>query len=226
MYMQYSKHLSELQLWPLQTIINITMGKTLLKHRFYDVTFLPKNSSFPFHFGSTPIFLTWCGHIYFLALTLSSPPGFWAGFSTALNILSPPWTTLICSSVHNLGISFPKKTFSEKAMATHSSTLAWKIPWMEEPGGLQSMGSLRVGHDWDTSFSLFTFMHWRRKWQPTPVFLAWRIPGTGSLMGCHLQGCRVGHDWSDLAAAAVCLLYQTENSMKARNLVDVWILGL
>ena len=56
-------------------------------------------------------------------------------------------------------------------MAPHSSTLAWKIPWMEEPGGLQSMGSLRVGHDWATSLSLFTFMHWRRKWQPTPVFL-------------------------------------------------------
>ena len=44
-----------------------------------------------------------------------------------------------------------------KAMAPHSSTLAWKIPWMEEPGGLQSMGSLRVGHDWATSLSLFTF---------------------------------------------------------------------
>ena len=42
----------------------------------------------------------------------------------------------------------------EKAMAPHSSTLAWKIPWMEEPGGLQSMGSLRVGHDWATSLSL------------------------------------------------------------------------
>ena len=56
-------------------------------------------------------------------------------------------------------------------MAPHSSTLVWKIPWMEEPGGLQSMGSLRVGHDWATSLSLFTFMHWRRKWQPTPVFL-------------------------------------------------------
>ena len=53
-------------------------------------------------------------------------------------------------------------------MAPHSSTLAWKIPWMEEPGGLQSMGSLRVGYDWATSLSLFTFMHWRRKWQPTP----------------------------------------------------------
>ena len=60
---------------------------------------------------------------------------------------------------------------SEKAMATHSSTLAWKIPWMEGPGRLQSMGSLGVRHDWATSLSLFTFMHWRRKWQPTPVFL-------------------------------------------------------
>ena len=56
-------------------------------------------------------------------------------------------------------------------MAPHSSTLAWKIPRTEEPGGQQSMGSLRVRHDWATSLSLFTFMHWRRKWQPTPVFL-------------------------------------------------------
>ena len=56
-------------------------------------------------------------------------------------------------------------------MAPHSSILAWKIPWTEEPGRLQSMVSLRVGHDWVTSLWLFTFMHWRRKWQPTPVFL-------------------------------------------------------
>ena len=56
-------------------------------------------------------------------------------------------------------------------MATHSSTLAWEIPWTEEPDGLQSLGSLRVGCDWGTALSLFTFMHWRWKWQPTPVFL-------------------------------------------------------
>ena len=43
----------------------------------------------------------------------------------------------------------------EKAMAPHSSTLAWKIPWMEEPGGLQSMGSLRIRHNWMISLSLF-----------------------------------------------------------------------
>ena len=77
----------------------------------------------------------------------------------------------------------------EKAMAPHSSTLVWKIPWMEEPGGLQSMGSLGVGHDWATSLSLFTFMHWRRKWQPTPVFLPGESQGRGSLVGCRLWCC-------------------------------------
>ena len=60
----------------------------------------------------------------------------------------------------------PLTTVLEKAMAPHSSTPAWKIPWTEEPGRLWSTGSLRVGHDWATSLWLFTFMHWRRKWQP------------------------------------------------------------
>ena len=67
-------------------------------------------------------------------------------------------------------------------MAPHSSTLAWKVPWMEEPGGLQSMGSQRVRHVWATSLSIFTFVHWRRKWQPTPVFLPGESQGQGSLM--------------------------------------------
>ena len=67
----------------------------------------------------------------------------------------------------------------EKAMAPHSRTLAWKIPWTEEPGGLQSMGSRRVRHNWATSLSLFTFMYWRRKWQPTPVFLPGESQGWG-----------------------------------------------
>ena len=71
-------------------------------------------------------------------------------------------------------------------MATHASTLAWKIPWMEEPGRLQSMESRRVGHDCATSLSLFTFTHWRRKWQPTPVFLPGESQGRESLVGCRL----------------------------------------
>ena len=77
---------------------------------------------------------------------------------------------------------------SEKAMAPHFSTLAWKIPWMEESSGLQSMGLLRVGHDWATSLSLLIFMHWRRKWQPTPVFLPGESQGQGSLVGFRLWG--------------------------------------
>ena len=77
---------------------------------------------------------------------------------------------------------------TEKAMAPHSSTLAWKIPWTEEPGRLQSMGSRRVGHDGAISLSLFTFMHWRRKWQPTPVFLPGESQGWWILVGCRLWG--------------------------------------
>ena len=86
-----------------------------------------------------------------------------------------------------------------KAMAPHSSTLAWKISWTKEPGRLQSMGLRRVRQDWATSLSLFTFMHWRRKWQPTPVFLPGESQGWGSLVGCRLWGrTEVGHDWSEL----------------------------
>ena len=83
--------------------------------------------------------------------------------------------------------TFPASV-SEKAMAPHSSTLAWKIPWMEEPGRLQSMGLGRIAHDWATSLSLFTFMHWRKKWQPTPVFLPGKSHGPRSLEGCSPWG--------------------------------------
>ena len=72
-------------------------------------------------------------------------------------------------------------------MAPHSHTLAWKIPWAEEPGRLQSMGLHRVEHDF-ISLSLSIFMHWRRKWQPTPVFLPGESQGQGSLVGWRLWG--------------------------------------
>ena len=85
----------------------------------------------------------------------------------------------------------------EKATATHSSALAWKIPGMGKPGGLQSIGSLRVGHDFETLLSLSTFMHWRRKWQPTPVFLPGESQGRGSLVSCYLWG----HTESDMTEA-------------------------
>ena len=102
-------------------------------------------------------------------------------------------------------------------MAPQSSTLAWKIPWIEEPGRLQSMGSPRVGHNWATSLSLFTFMHWRRKWQPTPVFLPEEYQGQRSLVGSHLRGHTVGHDWSNLAAAAAADRQTTEEQRCFRN---------
>ena len=90
-------------------------------------------------------------------------------------------------------------------MVTHSSTLAWKIPWAEEPGRLQSMGSQRVRHDWATSLSLFTFMPWRRKWQPTPVFSPGESQGWRSLVGCRLWG-RTESDTTEVAAAAAAVM--------------------
>ena len=90
----------------------------------------------------------------------------------------------------------------EKTMATHSSTLAWKIPRMEEAGGLQSMGLLRVGHNWATSLSTFHFHALEKEMATHSSVLAWRIlgmaePGGLPSMGSH----RVGQDWSYLAAA-------------------------
>ena len=66
-----------------------------------------------------------------MALLVRNPPAMWEAW------------------VQSLGWGDPL----EKKMGTHSSILAWRIPWTEEPGGLQSMGSLRVGHDWATSLS-------------------------------------------------------------------------
>ena len=80
-------------------------------------------------------------------------------------------------------------------MTPHSSTLAWKIPWTEEPGRLQSMRLLSVGHDWATSLSLFTFVHWRRKWQPTPVFL----PGESQRLKEGREG--DGREWDGWTAS-------------------------
>ena len=91
----------------------------------------------------------------------------------------------------------------EKAMAPHSSTLAWKIPWTEEPGRLQSMG-LRS----QTRLSNFTFtfhFHALEKEMAThSSVLAWRIPGTAEPGGLPSMGShRVGHDWSDFAAGLI-----------------------
>ena len=91
-------------------------------------------------------------------------------------------------------------------MAPHSSTTAWKIPWTEEHGGLQSMGSLTVRHYRATSLSLFTFMHWRRKWQPTPVFLPGESQGQRSLVGCCLWGCTESDTTEAISSSSIGLL--------------------
>ena len=101
------------------------------------------------------------------------------------NLSTWPSTVWNSSRVKHTDIDLPScdflaKEYGKNAMATHSSTLAWKIPWTEEPGRLQSMGSLGVGHNWATSFSLFTFMQWRRKWQLTLVFLPGESQGRGA----------------------------------------------
>ena len=112
--------------------------------------------------------------------TLTSIRDYWKNHSLTIHTFVGKLKYLLFNSC--LGLSL------EKAIAPHSSTLAWKIPRAEEPDRLQFMGSLRVWHDWATSLSLFTFMHWRRKWQPTPVFLPGESQGWGSLVGCHLWG--------------------------------------
>ena len=91
---------------------------------------------------------------------------------------------------------------AEKAMAPHSSTLAWKIPWTEEPGRLQSMGLWRVGHLLSDFTFTFHFHALEKEMATHSSVLAWRIPGMGEPGGLPSMGShRVGHDWSDLAAA-------------------------
>ena len=120
------------------------------------------------------------------------------GFSSHLHVNCLPllWSPNLLPLTSSV-FSWRCYSRTEKAMAPHSSTLAWKIPWTEEPGGLQSTGSWRVRHDWATSLSLFTFTHWRRKWQPTPVFLPGESQGLGSLVSCHPWG----HTESDTTEA-------------------------
>ena len=134
--------------------------------------------------GSNPC-LPYCRQILYQLSHQSSPRILeWVAYPFPSGSSRPRnWTGISCQT--------------EKATAPNSSTLAWKIPWAEEPGRLQSMGSLRVGNDWTTSLWLFTFMHWRRKWPPTPVFLPGESQGQGSLVGF----CPWGHTELDMTDA-------------------------
>ena len=114
-------------------------------------------------------------------------------------------------------------------MAPHSSTLAWKLPWTEEPGRLQSMGSQRVGHDWATSLSLFHFPELEKEMATHSSVLAWRIPGMGEPRGLLFMGShRVGQDWSDFAAAAaavVCIYQSSTPNLSLPQGFTKWLSG-
>ena len=90
---------------------------------------------------------------------------------------------MICLEDHPTPVLLPGKSHGRRSLVACS--------------GPQSMGSHRVGHDWVTSLSLFTFIHWRRKWQPTPVFLPGESQGWGSLVGCCLWG-RIESDTTEV----------------------------
>ena len=110
-------------------------------------------------------------------------------------------------------------------MAPHSSTLAWKIPWMEEPDGLQSVGSHRVGLS-DFTFT-FHFHALEKEMATHSSVLAWRIPGMEEPVGLPSMGSHgVGHDWSDLAAAAAVLIRRIFQMRENKNYIwsrfDKW----
>ena len=103
-------------------------------------------------------------------------------------------------------------------MATHSRTLAWKIPWMEEPSRLQSMGSQRVRHDWATSLSLFTFMNWRRKWQPTSCL---ENPRDGGAWWAAVYGVTQSWTWLKWLSSSSSIVIHTLKVLGIVNKADI-----
>ena len=121
----------------------------------------------------------------------------------------------------------PDLDVSENTMAPHSSTLAWRIPWTEEPGMLQSMGSLRVGHDWVTSLSLFTYHAVEKEMATHSSVLAWRIPGTeepGGLPSMGFAQSRTQLMWlSSSSSRFRCLVCEFMGKIK---ILELWDLGV
>ena len=105
---------------------------------------------------------------------------------------------LCCSVIQTFELTYSSS--SEKAMASHSSTPAWKIPWTEEPGWLQSMGVTKSRIRLSDFTFTFHFHALEKEMASHSSVLAWSIPGTGEPGGLPSMGShRVGHDWSDLA---------------------------
>ena len=159
----------------------------VVANRNLAVCFILENWKVPWYLLKFYLFFNW-RIIALQNFVVSCQTSIWILSPSAPPTLPPGSQCALCCSEHLVVCVCVCVCVCVKAMAPHSSTLAWKIPWMEEPGGLQSMGSRRVRHDWVTSLSLFTFMHWRRKWQPTPMFLPGESQRWGSLVGCSLWG--------------------------------------
>ena len=110
-------------------------------------------------------------------------------------------------------------------MAPHSNTLAWKIPWMEEPGRLQSMGLLRVGHNWSDFTFTFHFHALEKEMATHSSVLAWRIPGTGEPGGLPSMGSHSRWVLSDSATpwTAACQASLSSTASRSLLLLMVWI---
>ena len=109
-------------------------------------------------------------------------------------LLKVPQVILLCSQVYE-SLWWVNSTVLNTVMAPHSSTLAWKIPWKEDPGRLQAMGWLRVRHDLSDFTLTFHFHALEKEMATHSSVLAWRIPGTGEPGGLQSMGShRVGHN--------------------------------
>ena len=189
-----SSSLSSLQLWNILVLYGFLLNYLLFS--FYILIFGKKGNSSISTALLTTLSSRSCIQTAYTSMTLRDLKCIICISNVSLMIFNPqlssyPDSLFVWILTQNMGIrEFHPPSFAnlEEAMAPYSSTLAWKIPWTEKPGRLQSMGSPRVGYDWVTSLSLFTFMHWKRKWQPTPVFLPGESQGQGSPVGFRLWG--------------------------------------
>ena len=141
------------------------------------------------------------------------------------NVLVPALSDICFFSFSVWSKNIPVTLSSEKALAPHSSTLAWKISWTEEPGRLQSMGSAK-SQTWlsDLTFT-FHFHALEKAMAPHSNVLAWRIPATREPGGLPSTGShRVGHDWSDLAATTLSWSVLTFSFLQPEVLMDLPVL--
>ena len=126
--------------------------------------------------------------------------------------------TYICMYIH---------IYLQKAMATHSSTLAWEIPWTEEPGGPRSMGLQRVRHDWATSLHSLRTLSPEKEMANHFSILAWKVPWTEEPGGLWSMGSqRVGHDWSDWACIYIYIYHHYEQTAGRSMNIKIILVGV